>query len=63
MEGQTRHDDSLSSEGRYRLLVEAFAAEEALHYVAPVGEKADYVTRAMAAVRPFLAEENLARIA
>jgi transcriptional regulator GlxA family with amidase domain len=39
------------------------AAEEALHYVAPVGEKADYVTRAMAAVQPFLAEENLARTA
>ena len=39
------------------------AAEEALHYVAPVGEKADYVTRAMVAVRPFLAEENLARTA
>ena len=32
-------------------------------YVAPVGEKADYVTRAMVAVRPFLAEENLARTA
>src|SRR3546814_21166853 len=30
------------------------AAEEALHYVAPVGEKALYVERAMDAVRPFL---------
>lgn len=30
-------------------------AEAALHYVAPVGEKADYVTRAMAAITPFLA--------
>lgn len=30
-------------------------AEEALHYVAPVGEKEAYVDRAMAAVRPFLA--------
>lgn len=39
------------------------AAEEALHYVAPVGEKEDYVTRALAAVQPFLAEENLARTA
>lgn len=29
-------------------------AEEAIHYVAPVGEKADYVARAMAAVAPFL---------
>src|SRR3546814_6983893 len=38
------------------------AAEEALHYVAPVGEKADYVDRAMAAVRPFL-PETLARTA
>lgn len=38
-------------------------AEEVLHYVAPVGEKEAYVTRAMATVRPFLAEENLARIA
>ena len=38
-------------------------AEAALHYVAPVGEKADYVTRAMAAVRPFLPVETLARTA
>src|SRR3546814_20982734 len=30
------------------------AAEEALHYVAPVGEKALYVERALDAVRPFL---------
>ena len=29
-------------------------AEEAIHYVAPVGEKAAYVERALAAVRPFL---------
>ena len=29
-------------------------AEEALHYVAPVGEKEAYVTRAVAAVSPFL---------
>lgn len=29
-------------------------AEAALHYVAPVGEKAAYVDRAMAAIRPFL---------
>lgn len=30
------------------------AAQAALHYVAPVGEKAVYVERAMAAVSPFL---------
>lgn len=30
-------------------------AEDALHYVAPVGEKAEYVARAMAAVGPYLA--------
>lgn len=35
-------------------LADEAAAEEALHYVAPVGEKALYVERAMAAVRPFL---------
>ena len=29
-------------------------AEEAIHYVAPVGEKAEHVTRAMAAVGPYL---------
>ena len=32
-------------------------AEEAMHYVAPVGEKALYVERAMAVVRPFIAQE------
>ena len=31
-------------------------AEEAIHYVAPVGEKAEYVARAMAAVRPHLGD-------
>lgn len=35
-------------------------AEEALHYVAPVGEKLVYVERAMAAVSPFLSTEQLA---
>ncbi|MET3517489.1 transcriptional regulator GlxA family with amidase domain [Pseudacidovorax sp. 1753] len=30
------------------------AARDALHYVAPVGEKEDYVARAMAAVGPYL---------
>ena len=31
-------------------------AEEAIHYVAPVGEKAEYVARAMVAVTPFLTD-------
>ena len=31
-------------------------AEDAIHYVAPVGEKAKYVTRAMAAVGPYLTD-------
>jgi len=31
-------------------------AEDAIHYVAPVGEKAEYVARAMAAVGPYLAD-------
>jgi len=44
-------------------LASVAAAEEALHYVAPVGEKEDYVTRAIAAVRPFLPVEALARTA
>ena len=35
-------------------------AEEALHYVAPVGEKAQYIAQAMAAVRPFLPVEAMA---
>jgi transcriptional regulator GlxA family with amidase domain len=30
------------------------AAESALHYVAPVGEKEQYVSRAMSHIRPFL---------
>jgi transcriptional regulator GlxA family with amidase domain len=37
-------------------------AEEAIHYVAPVGEKELYVERALAAVTPFLAPEH-ARVA
>ncbi|WP_421730930.1 DJ-1/PfpI family protein [Brevundimonas sp.] len=35
-------------------------AEEAIRYVAPVGEKAEYVERAMAAVNPFLTVTNAA---
>lgn len=31
-------------------------AEDAIHYVAPVGEKTEYVARAMAAVRPYLTD-------
>lgn len=33
-------------------------AEDAIHYVAPVGEKAEYVARAMAAVTRFLTDAN-----
>ena len=33
-------------------------AEEAMHYVAPVGEKALYIERAVAAVAPFIARES-----
>ena len=33
-------------------------AEDAIHYVAPVGEKAEYVARAMAAVGPLLADRK-----
>lgn len=33
-------------------------AEEAMHYVAPVGEKARYVEQAVAAVAPFIAQES-----
>jgi len=36
------------------------AAEAALHYVAPVGEKEDYVARAMHNVQPYLAPETQA---
>jgi hypothetical protein len=32
------------------------AAEDAMHYVAPVGEKEDYVARALRNVTPFLTE-------
>jgi len=37
-------------------------AEKAIHYVAPVGEKADYVERAIARVSPFLAEPAIAAL-
>ncbi len=33
-------------------------AEDAIHYVAPVGEKAEYVARAMAAVGLYLADRK-----
>jgi transcriptional regulator GlxA family with amidase domain len=36
------------------------AAEAALHYVAPVGEKDDYTARAMRNVQPYLATETQA---
>lgn len=35
-------------------------AEEAMHYVAPVGEKQDYVDRALSVVAPFLPESRVA---
>lgn len=35
-------------------LVDVEAAESALHYVAPVGEKDDYVLRAMRNIAPYL---------
>jgi putative intracellular protease/amidase len=34
-------------------------AEQVLHYVAPVGEKALYIDRAVAAVAPFIASESV----
>ena len=36
------------------------AAEEALHYVAPVGEKDEYVARAMGNITPYLADAMIA---
>jgi transcriptional regulator GlxA family with amidase domain len=38
-------------------LVDVAAAESALHYVAPIGEKADYVARAMRNVSPYLSRQ------
>ena len=37
-------------------LVDVEAAESALHYVAPVGEKDDYVQRAMSNIGPYLVQ-------
>ncbi|MGB0468438.1 MAG: hypothetical protein ACPGF7_13040 [Pontibacterium sp.] len=34
------------------------AAKSAMHYVAPVGEKEDYVTRAIKHISPFLSEPS-----
>jgi transcriptional regulator GlxA family with amidase domain len=39
-------------------LVGLKAAEAALHYVAPVGEKEEYIARAMRNVEPYLATES-----
>jgi transcriptional regulator GlxA family with amidase domain len=39
-------------------LVGVKAAEAALHYVAPVGEKEEYIARAMRNVEPYLATES-----
>ncbi len=41
-------------------LVSIAAAESAMHYVAPVGEKDEYVARAMRNVMSFLLEDSLA---
>jgi transcriptional regulator GlxA family with amidase domain len=38
------------------------AAETALHYVAPVGEKEEYIVRAMRNVQPYLAAETNFRL-
>ena len=36
------------------------AAESAMHYVAPVGEKEDYVKRAMRNITPYLPQKQIA---
>jgi transcriptional regulator GlxA family with amidase domain len=41
-------------------LADVASAQRALHYVAPVGEKDEYVARAMRNITPFLAQENAA---
>ena len=41
-------------------LVDVEAAESALHYVAPVGEKDDYVRRAMRNIGPYLVQPTAA---
>src|SRR5580692_11650943 len=41
-------------------LVDADAARSALHYVAPVGEKDEYVTRAMRNIEPYLLPNSAA---
>jgi transcriptional regulator GlxA family with amidase domain len=41
-------------------LVDADAAREALHYVAPVGEKDEYVARAMRNIEPYLVPTHAA---
>jgi len=41
-------------------LVDADAARSALHYVAPVGEKDDYVARAMRNIEPYLMQKSAA---
>lgn len=41
-------------------LADIDAAMRALHYIAPVGEKDEYVSRAMRNITPYLAQENAA---
>jgi transcriptional regulator GlxA family with amidase domain len=41
-------------------LADIDSAKRALHYIAPVGEKDEYVSRAMRNITPYLAQENAA---
>jgi hypothetical protein len=41
-------------------LVDSDAARSALHYVAPVGEKDEYVARAMRNIEPYLLPKSAA---
>jgi transcriptional regulator GlxA family with amidase domain len=41
-------------------LADVESARRALHYVAPVGEKDEYVSRAMGNIAPYLAQEHAA---
>jgi hypothetical protein len=41
-------------------LADIDSAQRALHYVAPVGEKDEYVSRAMRNIAPYLVQEHAA---
>ncbi len=45
---------NISLPGSLRAAPRTAAVEEALHYVAPVGQKQEYISRALAVVGPFL---------